>query len=298
MALGGNALLARGEKPDAGVELAHVRVAAEALAPLARDNEVVIVHGNGPQVGLLATESENDRGLSAPYPLDALGAMTQGMIGYWLCQALAGAGARKLPIAVVTQTEVSAADPGFANPTKFIGPVYDRGHAETLAAARGWVVAADGDSWRRVVPSPLPVGIVELEAVEGLLAAGHVVVCGGGGGAPVVRETGGALRGVEAVVDKDLTAAMIAIDLRADRLILLTDVAAVMKDFGTPNASEVRRLSLGELSGTHFPAGSMGPKIEACRRFVSATGNAAAIGAMADAAQILAGSSGTTVTAG
>jgi carbamate kinase len=295
VALGGNALLRRGERPDAGPQLAHIEAAAAALAPLARDHELVLCHGNGPQVGLLALESGADRSLSRAYPLDALVAQTQGMIGYWLSQALTNAGAAKPVVALVTQVLVDAADPAFQAPTKFIGPVYEQAEADRLAAAHGWTVAPDGPHWRRVVPSPLPVRVLEQGVVEQLLRSGAVVVCGGGGGAPVTDDGTGRLRGVEAVVDKDLTASLLAVALQADRLLVLTDVAAVMDHYGTPSAVPLPVLTLDQLEGRQFPAGSMGPKIDACAQFVRATGRPATIGALTDATALLEGSAGTTV---
>ena len=293
VALGGNALLMRGERADASVQLHHVEAAARALAPLAAEHELVVCHGNGPQIGLLALESEADPSLSRPYPLDTLGAETQGMIGYWLAQSLRNAGVRKPVLAVITQTVVDAADPAFAAPTKFIGPIYDRNQADRLAEQNGWTMAADGQHWRRVVPSPEPLQLVEQESIEQLVSGGTIVVCAGGGGAPVVDD--GRLRGVEAVVDKDLTSAALAIALKADHLLLLTDVPAVMSDYGMPAAEPLRQLDVAELEHLNFPAGSMGPKIEACRRFVEATESTAGIGALTDAAGVLAGTAGTMV---
>lgn len=295
VALGGNALLMRGERADASVQLHHVEAAARALAPLAAEHELVVCHGNGPQIGLLALESEADPSLTRPYPLDTLGAETQGMIGYWLAQSLRNAGVRKPVLAVVTQTVVDAADPAFSAPTKFIGPIYDREQADRLVEQNGWAMAADGPHWRRVVPSPEPLRLVEQESIEQLVSGGTVVVCAGGGGAPVIDD--GQLRGVEAVVDKDLTSAELAIALKADRLLLLTDVSAVMTDFGLPDAEPLRHLDVAELEHLTFPAGSMGPKIEACRRFVLATGSTAAIGALTDAEALLLGEAGTTISA-
>jgi carbamate kinase len=293
VALGGNALLMRGERADASVQLHHVEAAARALAPLAAEHELVVCHGNGPQIGLLALESEADPSLTRPYPLDTLGAETQGMIGYWLAQSLRNAGVRKPVLAIVTQTVVDAADPAFAAPTKFIGPIYDRDQADRLAEQNSWTMAADGPHWRRVVPSPEPLRLVEQESIEQLVSGGTIVVCAGGGGAPVIDN--GQLHGVEAVVDKDLTSAELAIALKADRLLLLTDVSAVMTDFGLPDAEPLRHLDLEELEQLTFPAGSMGPKIEACRRFVQATGSMAAIGALTDAGALLLGDAGTAI---
>lgn len=297
VALGGNALLERGEKPDAAIQRRHVRTAAEALAPLAAEHELVICHGNGPQVGMLAIESAADPALTAPYPLDALGAQTQGLIGYWLAQELHNAGVVRPVLPIITQTVVAAGDPAFDAPTKFIGPVYERHDAQRLALQHGWTVVPDGKWWRRVVPSPEPQRIAELAGIRTLLRADAVVICAGGGGAPVVEEAG-ALVGVEAVVDKDLSAALLARDLGADVLLLLTDVAAVQRDFGTERATPIRSASVAELRGLQFPAGSMGPKIDACCRFAEFSGRRAAIGALADAADVLAGRAGTTVLPG
>ncbi|WP_329347858.1 carbamate kinase [Streptomyces sp. NBC_01261] len=297
-ALGGNALLRRGEKPDAVIQIEHVRAAARALAPLAVHHELLICHGNGPQVGMLSLESENDLSLTRPYPLDALVAQTQGMIGYWLTQCLHNAGVTKPVLSIVTQTLVDAHDPAFAAPTKFVGPVYDHQHALELAELHGWQVAADGDQWRRVVPSPEPRRIVEQDSITHLLENQTVVICGGGGGAPVTDDGTGQLQGVEAVVDKDFTAALLAVAVHADRLLVLTDVPAVMAHFGTPQAAPLSRLDLDDLARMRFPAGSMGPKIAACQRFVATTGHRAAIGSLSDATAVLDGSAGTTITAG
>ncbi len=296
VALGGNALLERGERPDAAIQRHHVRRAAEALAPIAAEHELIVCHGNGPQVGVLALESEADAALTRAYPLDVLGAQTQGMIGYWLVQELRNAGVRRPVVAVITQTVVDATDSAFALPTKFIGPVYGHDQAAVLAKRNGWTVAPDGAAWRRVVASPQPQRILEEAAVTQLVEGGAVVVCGGGGGAPVIEDDAGRLTGVEAVVDKDLTAAQIALALDADRLLLLTDVPAVMRDFGEPHATAIRQLDLDELAALHLPAGSMGPKVAACAQFTAATGRSSAIGALTDAAAVLAGTAGTTVT--
>ena len=295
VALGGNALLERGERPDALIQRHHVQRAAESLAPLCERHQLIVCHGNGPQVGLLALESESDHSLSRPYPLDVLGAQTQGMIGYWLAQELHNAGVKQPIVSIITQTVVAASDTGFRHPDKFIGAAYDKQRADALASRLHWTTALDGTHYRRVVPSPAPLRIIEQEAVERLLEGGFTVICGGGGGVPVVQEGSGKLSGTEAVVDKDLTAAKIAIDNHADRLLLLTDVPAVMHGFGTTHATAIRRLSLPELGSMTFPAGSMGPKIRACRQFVEATKSPAAIGALTDAADILAGTAGTTL---
>ena len=295
-ALGGNALLERDERPDAVIQRRHVRQAAAALVPLAADHQLVLCHGNGPQVGVLALESQADTSLSRPYPLDVLVAQTQGMIGYWLVQGLGNAGVAHPAVCVMSQTVVDPSDPAFGRPSKFIGASYGKDEAQALAARLGWTIAADGPRWRRVVASPRPLALVEIDTVRSLADAGVLVVCGGGGGIPVVRSSGGELTGVEAVVDKDLTAAELAISLKADRLLVLTDVPAIIRDYGTPDARPIQAIDTDALSAMAFPAGSMGPKVEACIRFVTASGQPAAIGARTDAARILAGRAGTTIS--
>lgn len=298
VALGGNALLERGEPADAFVQRGHARQAARALAPLAAEHEVVICHGNGPQAGILAMENESDRTLSQPYPLDVIDAQTQGMIGYWLAQELHNAGSAKPVVAVVTQTVVDSADPAFAAPSKFIGRGYEHRRAKALAEKHGWRIALDGRAWRRVVPSPEPVRLVELPVIRILVDQGAVVVCAGGGGVPVVERADDArLTGTAAVVDKDLTAALPASQIGADRFVVLTDVPAVMRDWDTPDAEPITDIDLGSLEGMTFPAGSMGPKIEACARFVRASGRPAAIGSLRDAVALLDGTAGTTIRA-
>ena len=294
-ALGGNALLERGEAPDSDIQEAHIVNAVAALAPLACDHELVISHGNGPQVGVLALESARDPALSHPYPLDVLGAQTQGMIGYWLMQALQNALPSRKVACLVSRTLVRADDPAFADPTKFVGPVYDQEQARQLADARHWDIRQDGHGWRRVVPSPEPAELLDLPAIELLIAAGTLTVCSGGGGIPVARDPAGSLYGVEAVVDKDLTAALLARTLRADALLLLTDVAEVQDGYGTPAAHPIHQATPASLRALSFPAGSMGPKIEAACRFVEATGKMAAIGRLADAAALIDRKAGTII---
>ncbi|GAA3699285.1 carbamate kinase [Nonomuraea antimicrobica] len=296
VALGGNAVLRRGQRPDADVQLANVRAAVKPLAQLAREHELVITHGNGPQVGLLALESAADPSLSRPYPFDALGAQTQGLIGYWMQQALQNALPGRPVLAMVTQTLVSAVDPAFERPAKFVGQVYEREQAEKLAAEHGWTVRPDGRQWRRVVPSPAPQRVVETRLIRKMIGAGVIVVCAGGGGIPVVRDERGRLTGVEAVVDKDLTGALLAEALECDAFLSLTDVPRVMRGFGTPEQREIGHTTPHELRALDFPAGSMGPKVEAACRFVEKTGDMAAIGRLDDAVGILAGTAGTIVT--
>lgn len=298
VALGGNALLERGEPAEAFVQRGHVQQAAQALAPLAAEHELVICHGNGPQAGVLALESESDKTLAQPYPLDVIGAQTQGMIGYWLVQELHNAGVAKPVVAVVTQAVVRSADPAFAAPSKFIGRGYGRRRAKALAEERGWRIAPDGRAWRRVVPSPEPVRLVELPVIRMLVDQGVIVVCAGGGGVPVVEDADHArLTGTAAVVDKDLTAALLASRIGADRFLVLTDVPAVMRGWGTPDAEPITSIDLASLDGMTFPAGSMGPKVQACARFVRTSGRPAAIGSLRDAAALLDGTAGTAITA-
>jgi carbamate kinase len=295
-ALGGNALLRRGEKPDAAVQAANVARAVEALAPLADEHELVLTHGNGPQVGVLALQSASDPQLTTPYPFDVLGAQTQGMIGYWLLQALQNTLPGRQVAAIINQTLVSAADPAFDNPTKFIGEVYDEQRAKELAETRGWTVKRDGAHWRRVVGSPKPQRVVETRLIRLLLGSGAVVVCAGGGGVPVIRDETGRLSGVEAVVDKDLATSVLAEALDADVLLILTDVPHVVRGYGTPEAEPILRATPASLQAEEFAAGSMGPKVDAACRFVEVTGDMAAIGRIEDVQEILEGTTGTIIT--
>jgi carbamate kinase len=293
VALGGNALLRRGEPAEAAIQRAHVLEAASALAKLAAREELVITHGNGPQVGLLALEADAYKAV-APYPLDVLGAESQGMIGYMLAQALGSELPGRDVVALLTQVLVDPHDPGFARPTKPIGPVYSEQEAQALAAERGWTIAPDGEHFRRVVASPEPAGIVELEAIERLVAGGSVVICAGGGGIPVFGD-GDGLHGVEAVIDKDLTAALLAEALGAERLIVLTDVSGVMRDWGTDEATPIPAATPAELRALSFASGSMGPKVEAACRFVEHTGGTAVIGSLAELDLVSRGEAGTWI---
>jgi carbamate kinase len=295
VALGGNALLRRGEAADARTQEEHVRDAARALAEAAGELELVLTHGNGPQVGLLALQAAA-YGEVAPYPLDVLGAESEGMIGYLLELALRNELPGREIATLLTQVLVDPQDEAFAHPTKPIGPFYGRAEAAQVAAARGWTLAElDGGS-RRVVPSPEPLEVVELQTIRLLVGAGVLVICGGGGGIPVVRRDG-AVAGVEAVVDKDLFAALLARSLDADALVLLTDVAAVERDWGTATATPIGRTTAAELRALQLEPGSMAPKVEAACRFVEATGGRASIGALAEAARVARGEAGTIVVA-
>jgi carbamate kinase len=288
-ALGGNALLRRGEPLRPSLQAQNVAVAAAALAEIADGNALVVTHGNGPQVGLLALE---DDAAEEHFPLDVLVAETQGMIGYLLEQELGNRLPGRAVITLLTRVIVSPEDPAFANPSKPIGPVYDAADAEHVGRIHGWTMARDGRSFRRVVPSPRPLDIVELGTVKRLLDAGAVAVCTGGGGIPVARH-GSGLRGVEAVVDKDLAAALLAEKLEADLLLLLTDVSNVYANWGTESAAAVGASTPAALRALPFEAGSMGPKVDAVCTFVERTGRRAAIGALDDVAAIVAGRAGT-----
>jgi carbamate kinase len=295
IALGGNALLQRGQPMTADNQRANVRVAAERIAEVVPDNEVVIAHGNGPQVGLLALQAAAYQDVP-PYPLDVLGAQTEAMIGYVVEQELGNLLPFETPLAtLLTMVEVDPDDPAFEHPTKPIGPVYDRATAEQLVRDRGWTIAPDGDGFRRVVASPRPQRIFELRPIQQLLERGTVVVCAGGGGIPTVYDGRRKLHGVEAVIDKDLASSLLARDLGADLLVIATDVDAVYADWGTPEQRRLDRVSPDELEPMTLPAGSMGPKVRAACRFVRRTGHDAVIGSMADIEDLVAGTGGTRV---
>lgn len=297
VALGGNALLKRGEPMTAQNQRANVRRVAVKLAELVKaGHSLVVTHGNGPQVGLLALQAAATP--DTPFPLDVLDAETAGMIGYVIQQELGNA-VKDRPVAtLLTQVRVDPHDPAFATPTKPIGPVYDEATAHRLAADRGWTVAPDNDKWRRVVPSPKPLEILEAEVLAFLVERGVIVVCTGGGGIPVVEIDGGGIIGVEAVIDKDLASSLLARQLGADMLVMLTDVDAVYLDWGTSKARALGHVQVGEISATDFPAGSMGPKVEAAIAFASKTGKPAAIGKLEDVVEIVAGRRGTRINSG
>ncbi|MGW3352901.1 carbamate kinase [Nonomuraea rubra] len=291
IALGGNALLHRGECADAATQIRNAASAAEQIARLATRHEILVVHGNGPQVGLLAEESERDPTLERGYPLDTLVAETQGMIGYWLAQGVG----RHLPdtpvAALVTQVVVHPADPAFDHPEKPIGPYYPEADAERLTTERGWTFVRERHGYRRVVPSPRPERVVELPVIARLLDAGTVVIAGGGGGAPVTGDH----TGVEAVVDKDAVAALLATQLDADLLAILTDVPCVYAGYGTPHQRPITTATPDELDDASFTPGSMGPKIAAACAFTRATGRPVAIGALDELARVVDGTSGTRI---
>jgi carbamate kinase len=296
VALGGNALLKRGEPMTADVQRANVRKAAKALADLAEHHDIIVAHGNGPQVGLLALQAAAYTDV-APYPLDILGAESVGMIGYLVEQELTNVLPRGTKLAtLLTQIEVDRHDPAFARPEKPIGPTYDKGEAKELARLQNWpLIEESKDRWRRVVASPLPKRITQIETLRLLVDFGVVVICAGGGGIPVICDEHGDLVGVEAVIDKDRAAGLLATELGADALLMLTDVDAVYENWGTPALAPIRRTTPAALAGMSFAAGSMGPKVEAACAFVSVAGRIAGIGRLEDARAILDGRKGTTV---
>ena len=294
-ALGGNALLRRGEPLTAEAQRANVKISAESLAEIIRaGHQLVVTHGNGPQVGLLALQGAAYKPDEA-YPLDVLGAETEGMIGYIIEQELENALDHNRPVAtLLTQVLVDKNDPAFSNPTKFVGPVYEREEAETKAEAAGWHIAQDGDKWRRVVPSPKPLEIPDMRVLQLLLEQGVVVICAGGGGIPILRRENGSMIGIEAVIDKDAASALLASQLGADALLLLTDVDAIYRDFGKDTAAPIHKLTLDEARKLDLPAGSMGPKMDAACNFAE-SGGISGIGRLEDALDILNLRTGTCV---
>jgi len=306
-ALGGNALLRRGEPMTAGAQRENVRRAASRLAPLVLEHEVVVTHGNGPQVGLLAlqaaayarsTAEEQPRAAPPAIPLDVLGAESEGMIGYVIEQELGNVLPPDTPLAtILTMVEVDPADPAFENPTKPIGPVYEEAEARRLAADRGWTIAADGAYWRRVVPSPLPQRIFELRPIRWLLEQGTVVICAGGGGIPTMYLPDGTLAGAEVVIDKDRASALLAREIDADVLVLATDVEGVFTDWGTPKQRMIADVTVSEIEALALPPGSMGSKVEAACDFTRTTGRRSVIGALHELDKLVAGTSGTQLRA-
>jgi carbamate kinase len=297
VALGGNALLRRGEPMTAEAQRANVQTAARALAPLAERHQLVLSHGNGPQVGLLALQAAAFKDVEA-YPLDLLGAQTEGMIGYLIEQELGNLLPAEVPFAtILTMVEVDGDDPAFGDPTKFVGPVYDDAQADALVESKGWTFRRDGDHLRRVVPSPAPKRIFEIRPIRWLLDHGVLVICAGGGGIPTTFVPGKerTLAGVEAVIDKDLASELLAREIDADLFVMATDVDGVYEHWGTSEQRRLDRVTPGRLRELEFAAGSMGPKVDAAARFVEATGKRAAIGALGDIEQIVEGGAGTNV---
>ena len=293
MALGGNALLKRGQPLTAENQRRNVAIAAEAVAPLAHDYQLVISHGNGPQVGLLSLQSAAYEEVEE-YPLDILGAQTEGMIGYMIEQELGNLLPMEEPLAtILTMVEVDPEDPAFDNPTKPIGPVYSKQEAKTLAEQKGWSVAPDGEYWRRVVASPEPQRIFEMRPIHWLLENGATVICAGGGGIPTVYKPDGTLEGVEVVVDKDRASALLAFELDAGLLILATDTDGVYLNWGAEDARRLERVTPEQIEQYEFEEGSMGPKVEAACDFVRRSGGRAVIGSLTDMQGMVAGTAGT-----
>ena len=295
VALGGNALLQRGQPMTADMQRGNIRIAAQALAPVAKQHQLVLSHGNGPQVGLIALQQASYKQVE-PYPFDVLGAQTEGMIGYMLEQELGNLVPFEVPFAtILTMIEVDPNDPAFQNPTKFIGPVYDEADAKQMEAAKGWAFKKDGDKWRRVVPSPTPRRIFEIRPIKWLLERNTIVICAGGGGIPTMYRADGSLVGAEVVIDKDRASAVLAREVDADLFVMATDVPGVYADWGTSRHRLIRRTHPAELRTLRFAGGSMGPKVEAAIAFVEETGHRAAIGSLEEIEQIVAGYAGTLV---
>jgi len=296
VALGGNALLRRGEPMTSENQRANIRIATEQIAKVHPGNQLVIAHGNGPQVGLLSLQAAAYTSVS-PYPLDVLGAETEGMIGYIIEQELGNLLDFEVPFAtLLTQVEVDANDPAFQNPTKPIGPVYTKAEAEKLAAEKGWAIAPDGDKFRRVVASPRPKRIFEIRPIKWLLEKDTIVICAGGGGIPTMYGASGKLQGVEAVIDKDLCSALLAEQLESDLLVIATDVNAAYIDFGKPTQKAIAQAHPDEMEKLGFAAGSMGPKVQAACEFARHTGKVAVIGSLSDIEAIVRGTAGTRIS--
>ncbi|MFT8895761.1 MAG: carbamate kinase [Acetobacter sp.] len=295
VALGGNALMQRNEPLGMHVQWKNARMAADALAAVARQHQLILTHGNGPQVGLLAMQSEAFKG-AEPYSFDVMGAATEGMIGYILEQELGNILGYDVPIAtLLTRVEVDAEDPEFSDPTKFIGPTFEREQIDALIAEYGWVFRQDGRKWRRVIASPQPKRILWHRPIRWLLDKGTVVICGGGGGIPVATKDGKTMVGVEAVIDKDRASSLLATQIPADLFIIATDVAGVFEHYDTPRQRLLRRVTPSRLMSEQFAKGSMGPKIEAVSRFVMQTGKPGVIGSLSEIEAIVAGKAGTWI---
>ena len=296
IALGGNALLRRGEEMTADNQRENIRIAARSLAPIIEEHEVVISHGNGPQVGLLSLQSAAYKEVEE-YPLDILGAQTQGMIGYMIEQELGNLLPIEKPIAsILTMVEIDPEDPAFSNPTKPIGPVYSEKEAKQLAENKGWDIRRDGEYWRRVVPSPEPHRIFELRPIHWLLEKGTVVICAGGGGIPTSYVNKGKLEGVEVVIDKDKASSLLAFELDADLLIMATDTDGVYVDWGSDSQEIISRTTPEEISQYTFDKGSKGPKVEAACSFVERSGQRAVIGSLGDIKKMVNSLAGTQFT--
>lgn len=297
VALGGNALLKRGEAMTAGNQRRNARIAAEALAPLCEEHDTVITHGNGPQVGLLALQEIMNTEVE-DYPLDVLVGETMGMIGYMIEQELGNLLPFEHHVAtILTMIEVDPEDPAFDDPTKFIGKVYTAEEAKVETETKGWIMKPDGDKFRRVVPSPKPKQIFQKQAIQWLLDKGVTVIAAGGGGIPTMYQKGGdrQLVGVEAVIDKDLASCLLAKEIGADCLVIATDADAVYLDWGTPDQRAIKSATPDAMDAFNFPAGSMGPKVQAAQDFARSSGQKAIICSLPDVPAAIRGEKGTTV---
>lgn len=296
IALGGNALLKRGEPMTAENQRENVKTACAQIARVYDGNQLIITHGNGPQVGLLALQNNAYKEVPM-YPLDVLGAETAGMIGYMIQQELSNTVPDSASIAtVLTQIQVDPKDPAFQKPSKPVGPVYSKEEADKIAAEKGWTMAPDNDKYRRVVASPKPVNIFGLEPLKTLIDNKYIVVCGGGGGIPTWVDDKGKQHGAEAVIDKDLATALLATLIDADLFVIATDVDGAYLDWGKPEQKRIALAAPDAALAFGFASGSMGPKIEAAANFAKATGKDAVIGALADIEQIVAGKAGTRIS--
>ena len=296
VALGGNALLKRGEPLTSENQRLNVRVACEQIAKAYEGNQLIVTHGNGPQVGLMALQSNAFKDVPM-YPLDVLGAESVGMIGYMIQQELVNFVPKRASLAtVLTQTEVDPKDPAFQKPTKPVGPVYTQEEAERIAKEKGWTMAPDNDKFRRVVPSPLPTRIFGLRPLKTLIDSNYIVICAGGGGIPTYYDEQGMLRGAEAVIDKDLASALLATSVDADLLIIATDVDGAYVDWGKPTQKRIAQSDPQAIMQFGFASGSMGPKVQAAVNFAKSSGKDAVIGALSDIEKIVTGQAGTRIT--
>lgn len=294
VAIGGNALLQRGQSPTISTQRLNIKLACESIVKIAQNNEIIITHGNGPQIGLLALLADAYKSVKA-YPFDVLGAESQGMIGYLLAQELKNQLPKKQIVVLLTQVAVASDDIAFLKPTKFVGATYSEEETKRISQTNNWIFANDGNAFRRVVPSPLPQRILEVESIKKLLHPETILICLGGGGIPVTQDSEGNYTGIEAVIDKDFSSALLAEQIQAERLVILSDVKNVMKDWGTANETPINKISHTELEAMLFTDGSMGPKVSAACQFVRKTNAIAHIGLLSETDQILQQTSGTTI---
>ncbi|MEB3799040.1 MAG: carbamate kinase [Desulfurococcales archaeon] len=306
IALGGNAFLRKGQPKTVDHQWKNVMLAAKQIVDIyMKGYRIVVTHGNGPQVGMIMEWMESLKDRYPPLTMDIATAMTQGWLGYMLMQSigneLESRGVDRKVVSIVNQVLVDKDDPAFSNPTKFIGGYYSREEAEMLSKEKGWIMKPDPrGGYRRVVPSPTPIRNIEREAITRLLEEEYIVIASGGGGVPVVEENG-ILRGVEAVIDKDLASSILAQNISADGLVIATDVEGVYLDYGTSKQRIIRRISVDELEKLYeeglFPPGSMGPKVRACIEFVKRTGKWAVIGSLENLEEAITGDAGTYIYA-